>query len=199
MRSLLIALVATALSAGTAFSQNTFTVTGTPIPAGLLQQNYGAVPKGVMAYDLSVCNVSAAKQSILSTQIYQALAASYSNLQPIGREIMLTAVLRNQSRSPLSISGLALNSATTALSILSFSKFHAPSGLLTGIALASMSGQQILGDLKPVLSADQVHNFETQVLEQALLLDAGSCVERTMFAVSATAKNKSQSLSFHVR
>jgi hypothetical protein len=199
MRRMLLAAVATAALAGSAFPQSTFAVTGTPIPAGLLQQNYGAVPKGVTAYDLSICNVSATNQSILSTQIYQALASAYGAIQPIGRQIMLAAILRNQNRSPLNLAGIGLSTASTALSILSSSKLHAPSGLLTSVALLSMSGQQVLNTLRPALSADQLQNFESQVLEQALVLDAGSCAERTMFAAAPTASSKAQILSFRVR
>lgn len=199
MRRMLLATVAAAALAGSAFPQSTVAVTGTPIPASLLQQNYGSVPKGVTAYDLSICNVSAAQQSILSTQIYQALASAYGSIQPIGREIMFAAILRNQNRSVFNLAGIALSSASTALSILSSSKLHAPSSLLTGVALASMSGQQVLNTLKPALSADQLQNFESQVLEQALVLDAGSCAERTMFATAPAANSKAQILSFRVR
>lgn len=199
MRNIVAAVLASTVLAGTAFSQNSFVVTGTPIPVALLQQNYGNVPKGVTAYDLSICNVSATKQSIVSSEIYQAVSNANGSLQPIGREIMLTAIIRNQNRNFFSIAGIALNSATTALSILGSSKLHASSGLLTGIALASTSGEQILNSVKPIFSADQLHNFETQVLEQALVLDGGSCVERTMFTLTAAPKSKPQALSFRVR
>lgn len=198
MRSMLL-VIAAAVLAGNAFSQGTFAVTGTPIPASLLQQNYGAVPKGVTAYDLNICNVSASRQSVLSTQIYQALSTEYGTLQPIGREIMLAAILRNQNRSPLNLAGIALSSASTALSVLSSSKLHAPSGLLTGVALASMTGQQVLNVLKPALSVDQLQNFESQVLQDALVLDSGSCAERTMFAAVMAPNSKAQILSFHIR
>lgn len=199
MKRVLLAAIGAAVLAGNAFPQSTFAVTGTPIPAGLLQQNYGSVPKGITAYDLSICNVSAAKESILSTQIYQALSATYGTIQPIGREIMFAAILRNQNRNPFNLASIALTSASTALSIISSSKWHPPSGLLTGVALASVSGQQILNTLRPVLSADQLQNFESQVLEQALVLDGGSCAERTMFAAAASPKSKAQVLSFRVR
>ena len=199
MRSMVLAAIAAAAFAVSAFSQNTFAVTGTPIPAGLLQQNYGAVPKGVTAYDLSICNVSTVKQSVLSTQIYQALSATYGSIQPIGRAIMFAAILRNQNRSPFNLAAIGLSSASTALSLLSASKLHAPSGLVTGVTLASMTGQQVLNALKPALSADQLQNFESQVLEQALVLDAGSCAERTLFTAAPGANSKAQTLSFHIR
>ena len=200
MKSMIVAAFAAAILASNAFPQGgTFAVTGTPIPTGLLQQNYGTVPKGITAYDLSICNVSGAKQSVLSTQIYQALSAAYGSIQPIGREIMLAAILRNQNRSPLNLTAIGLSSASTALAVLSSSKLHIPAGLVTGVALASIGGQQVLNTLKPALSADQLQNFESQVLEQALVLDAGSCAERTLFAAAVSANSKATVLSFRIR
>lgn len=199
MRSIAAAALGFALAAGSSFAQNTFTVTGTQIPQSLLQQNYGTVPKGVTAYDLNICNSSAAKQTVISSEVYQTLAAANVTIQPIGRQIMLAAILRNQSHSPSSLLKMSLSSATAVLSVLSSSKYHIPSGWITGAALASISGQQVLSNLSPILSADQLEKFETQSLEPALALDAGSCAERTVFALSATAKTKSQSLTFHVR
>jgi hypothetical protein len=71
-----------------------------------------------------------------------------------------------------------------------------------GAALASLAGQQVLGTLKPVLSADQLEKFESQVLEPALVLDSGSCVERTVFVIvnGSSAKNrvKIEPLSLHI-
>jgi hypothetical protein len=198
MKNIAAAVCGLAISAA-CFAQSTFTVTGTPIPSALVQQNYGNVPKGVVAYDLNICNSSAVKQSVVSSAIYQAVAGTSGDLQPIGRQIILAAILRNQSHSPTTIVNVALNSATTVLSILSSSKYHVPSGLITGVALASVSGQQVMADLKPLLAADQLEKFETQVLEPALVLDAGSCVERTVFAVAANPKTKQPALSFHVR
>ena len=163
MRNMILAAMATGVFAVSAFSQNTFAVTGTPIPASLLQQNYGTVPNGVSAYDLSICNVSTAKQSVLSSEIYQALSGAYGSIQPIGRAIMFAAILRNQNRSPFNLAALGLSSASTALSILSSSKLHVSSGLITGVTLASMTGQQVLNVLKPALSPDQLQNFESQV------------------------------------
>jgi hypothetical protein len=59
--------------------------------------------------------------------------------------------------------------------------------------------------LKPILSADQVEKFEAQVLEPALVLDSGSCVERTVFVITtASSKGKAnlritaEPLSFHI-
>ena len=184
---------------GMCFSQSTFSVIGTPIPSSLVQQNYGSLPKGLVAYDLNICNASAIKESVVSGEIYQALSSANGALKPIGRQMMLAAILQNRSHSALTIANLALNSAMTALSILSSSSHRIPAGLLAGAALASIGGQQILTNLRPVLPADQLEQFEAQVLEPALVLDAGSCVERTVFAATANPKAQVQALSFHVR
>ncbi len=81
---------------------------------------------------------------------------------------------------------MVLNSVTGVLAVLSSSKLSPPAGAVTGTALAAISAQQILTSLKPVLTNDQVEKFESEVLEPALVLDAGSCVERTVFAASTT-------------
>jgi hypothetical protein len=49
------------------------------------------------------------------------------------------------------------------------------------------------------VSADQLEKFDTQVLEPALVLDSGSCVERTLFTAGQDSKVKPAILSFHVR
>jgi hypothetical protein len=181
-----------------AYADDNFAVTGTAIPDGLLQQNYGKLPKGIAGYDLNICNVGAVKQSVVSSEIYQALAQANAGLQPIGRQIMLAALLRNQSRSRGAILSMALNSVTGVLSILTSSKLSPPAGVVTGAALAAISAQQILTSLKPVLTNDQVEKFETEVLEPALVLDAGSCVERTVFAAAATQASRTHALKFRV-
>jgi len=180
-------------------AQDTFVVTGTPIPSDLLHQNFGSVPKGISAYDLNICNVTAIKQSVVSSEIYQALSRSNAELQPIGRQIMLASILRSQNRSAANLLSIALNSATGMLSVLSSSKYSVPTGLLTGAALGSLAAQQLVQNLKPILSADQLEKFEDQVLEPALVLDSGSCVERTVFTLNGNPKLKASSLSFHVR
>ena len=181
------------------FPQNTFSVIGTPIPSSLAQQNYGNLPKGIVAYDLNICNTTALKQSVVSGEIYQALSNANGALRPIGREIILPAILRNQNRNILTILNIGLNSALTVLSALSSSNRHLPSGFVTASALASVSEQQILANFKPVLPASQFEQFETQVLQPALVLDGGSCVERTIFAATSSPKSKPQNLNFHVR
>jgi hypothetical protein len=70
------------LCAGMAPAQNTFAVTGTAIPASLMQQNYGKLPKETTGYDLNICNITNAKQSIVSSEIYQALSQSNAGLHP---------------------------------------------------------------------------------------------------------------------
>lgn len=180
-------------------AQSTFAVTGTPIPASLIRQNYGKMPKGISAYDLSICNTTDLKHSIVSSEIFQALSKSNTGLQPIGRQIMLTAILRNQSWTVTNVLGVAMNVSAGILSVLNSSKIGLPSGAATGATLASLSLQQILSNLKPVSSADQLEKFESQVLEPALVLDGGSCVERTVFTVTDQPKAKAAGLNFHVR
>lgn len=186
------------LTGSCSFAQATFEITGTPIPPSLLTENYGNVPKGIGAFDLNICNVTDNKQSIVSSRIFQALSDAYSSLQPIGREIMLASILRNQSHSAATILSVILNSTTGVLSVLGSTKTKLPAGLITGAAVGSLAGQQLLNSLKPILSADQVEKFESQVLEPALVLDGGSCVERTIFVNFAAVQPKPQSLSFHI-
>jgi hypothetical protein len=199
MRTLFSAVLAITLARGAACAQDTFVVTGTAIPAELLKLNYGSLPASVRAFDLSICNASANKQSVVSSEIYQALAKSNAGLQPIGRQIMLAAILRNQNHSVASILNLILNSATGVLSVLGAAKTKLPPGVLAGAALGSLSAQQLITNLRPVLTADQVEKFENQVLEPALVLDGGSCAERTVFASTAEPKQQTKSLSFHLR
>ncbi len=199
MRLFACALLNLILFSGLVSAQNTFSVTGTAIPPSLLQQNYGKVPKGISGYDLNICNIANSKQSIVSSEIYQALAQSNAGLQPIGRQIMLAAILRSQNRSTGTVMSMALNSVTGVLSILSSSKYGPPTGVVSGAALGAISAQQILMNLKPVLTNDQVEKFETEVLEPALVLDSGSCVERTVFAATANPAARKNALNFRVR
>jgi len=198
MKSFILAAFATVLASGSGFAQSTFEITGTPIPSALLQQNYGSVPKGISAYDFSICNITDAKQAIVSSRIYQALANSNSALQPIGRQIMFAAILRNQNHSVTNILSVVLTASTGVLSVLGSSKYKLSGGVMAGAALGSLAAQQVLNSLKPVLSSDQLEKFETQVLEPALVLDGGSCVERTVFVTSAGSTAKIQPLSFHI-
>ena len=182
-------------------AQPDFEVTGTPIPGKLLQQNYGAIPKGISGFDLNICNVTEQKQSLLSSRIYQALANSGSTLEPIGRDIMLAAILRSQNHSVANILSITLNSATGVLALVSSSRYRLSSGAMTGFSLGAVAGRELLSNLQPILSASQLEKFEGQVLEQALVLDGGSCVERTVFVTNtqpAKTKVKVQPLSFHI-
>jgi len=185
-----------------AFAQTTFEVTGTAIPQALLQQNYGKLPNGIAGYDLNICNISGSRQSVVSSEIYQALAQSTSGLQPIGRQILLSAIVRGQNRTVSAILNAALASATGVLSILGSANHGVPAGAVATATLSSMSVQNVLNHFSPALSNDQVEKFESDVLEPALVLDSGSCVERTVFALNTTPKSqksKVQALSFHVR
>lgn len=157
------------------------------------------MPKGISAYDLSICNTSDLKHSIVSSEIFQALSKSNTGLQPIGSQIMLTAILRNQSWTLTNVLAVAMNVSAGILSVLNSSKVGLPSGAATGATLASLSLQQVLSNLKPVTPAEQLEKFESQVLEPALVLDGGSCVERTVFTVTDQPKAKAAGLSFHVR
>ena len=199
MRSFVFAALGLLLLSWSGSAQVGFEITGTPIPPKLLQQNYGNIPRGISAYDLNICNASGTKESIVSSRIYQALSNSSPTLEPIGREIMFATILRNQNHSVASILSVVLNSATSVLSIVGSSNHMLPSGLAAGAALASLSGQQLLTNLKPIFSTDQLQKFESQVLEPALVLDSGSCVERTVFVASQNTKTKAQALSFHIQ
>jgi hypothetical protein len=196
----LIGLTMCAAFALTAAAQDTFSITGAQIPADLVKVNYGKLPKTIQAYDLNICNQSSEKHSLTSSQVYQALVAGNPNLQPIGRQIMMGAVLQNQQRSVASILTVVLNSTVGVLSVLGAARSGLPSNALAGAAVGSALAQQLLNNLKPVLSPDQMQRYESEVLETALLMDSGSCVERTVFAVStASAKSSVSSLTFHVR
>jgi len=188
------------LLAMTAAAQETFSVTGTRIPAALVKVNYGTLPKTIQGLDLNICNQSGAKQSVTSSQIYQALVAANPHLQPIGRQIMMGEILQNQQRSLTTVLTVVLNSTVGVLSVLGAARTGISPNVLAGTAVGSAVGQQLLSNLKPVLTADQVQRFESQVLEPALVMDSGSCVERTVFALAAPgAAVTIQSLTFHVR
>jgi hypothetical protein len=189
-----------AVAASNASAQDTFEITGTPIPSRLLTQNYGSVVKGVSAYDLNICNISDARQSLTSSKVYQALMQADTDIQPVGRQIMLASILRNQNRSLVNMLSLAMSSATGTLSLLNTSAYRLAPDWSAAAALASITGQQLLNNLRPVLSADQLEKFESQVLEPALVMDSGSCVERTVFTISISATiTKPKALNFRVR
>jgi len=196
----LIGVAICGMLAMTAAAQETFSVTGTQIPAELIKVNYGRLPKTIQGFDLNICNQSGEKQSVTSSQIYQALATASPSLHPIGRQIMMGEILQNQQRSLTTVLTVALNSAVGVLSVLGAARTGIAPNALAGVAVGSAVGQQLLSNLKPVLTADQVQRYESQVLEPALVLDAGSCVERTVFALVAPGSTSTiQSLTFHVR
>lgn len=178
------ALLFLTLCAGIVSAQQpTFEITGTAIPPGLLKLNYGNMPKGIQGYDLNICNMTAVRHALTSSEVYQALVASENDLRPIGRQIMLAAILRNQNHSLKTWLNLGLGSATSVLSVLGSSHARLPSSALSAAALGALIGQQLLATWSPVLTADQVEKFESQVLEPTLLMDGGSCLERTVFAL----------------
>jgi hypothetical protein len=95
---------------------------------------------------------------------------------------------------------VALNVSVGVLSVLGAARTGISGNILAGAAVGSAIGQQVLNNLKPVLTPDQVERYESQVLESALVLDGGSCVERTIFAlVGPVPRNKFETLTFHVR
>src|ERR1700719_669564 len=103
MKNFVVVIVSIAFLGAACFAQSTFEVTGTPIPGTLSKQNYGKTPKGITAYDLSICNSTRTKQSVVSSEIYQALSKSNPVIQPIGRQIVLASVLQTQNWSVLRI------------------------------------------------------------------------------------------------
>ena len=200
MKTILAPIVALLLAAGGAQAEDTLAVSGTPIPKQLLAQNYGTMPKGVGAYDLSICNVTNVRQAVVSSQIYQALAQSNVALKPIGRQIILASILQNQRRDLLGILNIALSSATGVFSILSTSRtMNVPPSVNTSVGLGTIVLGQITNSLRPVLPPDKVEKFDRDVLEPALVLDGGSCVERTVFTMVENKKSQPGALSFHMR
>ena len=198
MRLVVATALGMALLQGLGFGQATFEVTGTPVPPDLLKVNYGALPKSMGAFDVSICNLTELKQTVLSSRVYHALAASNPNLQPIGRQTVLAVILRNQGRRPYNILSVTLNSASGIFSVIGASKLALPPNLSTAIAFAALTGQQLLPTLKPVTTVDQIEKFESQALEPSLLLDGGACVQRTVFTVLSD-RAKATPLSFRVR
>jgi hypothetical protein len=196
----LIGVAICGMLAMAANAQNTFSVTGTLIPADLVKVNYGKMPTTIEAFDLNICNQSSDKHALTASEIYQALAESNHSLQPLGRQIMLAVILQNQRHSAITVLTVILNSAVGVLSVLGAARTGISSNALAGAAVGSAVGQQLLNNLKPVLTADQVERYESQVLEPALVLDGGSCVERTVFTlVTPGPRNKFEDLTFHIR
>jgi hypothetical protein len=200
MKTILALAAAVLLAASGSQAEDTLAVSGTPIPKQLLAQNYGTMPKGVGAYDLSICNVTNTRQSVVSSQIYQALTQSNIALKPIGRQIIFASILQNQRRNLLNILNVALSSATGVFSILSTSRsMNVPGSVNTSVGLGAIVLGQITNSLRPVLPPDKVEKFDRDVLEPALVLDGGSCVERTVFTMTEGKKTQAGALSFHMR
>lgn len=187
-------------SAQGGFAQDKITVSGTPIPKQLLEQNYGSMPKGVTGYDINICNISDGRQTLVSSQVYQALSQANTSFTPIGRQIMLASILRNQSKSLLTILGVSLNAGTGIVALLSTSNsMNLPDSFKTVVGLSALVLGQVTNQLKPVLAPDKVEKFDREVLEPALVLDGGSCVERTVFALAKNRKAKAEAVQFRMK
>ena len=120
-----------------------------------------------------------------AVQVYQVLTGAYLRLLPMGRAIMLAAILVIRTTVFRRFSTFGWN-LPPEFSRAGTAKTGVPDGFAAGAALASLAAQQLIGRRPPVLTADQVETFESQILEPALALDGGSCVERTMFATTAS-------------
>jgi hypothetical protein len=108
--------------------------------------------------------------------------------------------MQNQRHNAITVLSVVFNSAVGVLSVLGAAHTGFSANLLAGAAVGSAVGQQLLNNLKPVLTPDQVERYESQVLEPALVLDGGSCVERTVFTLVAPGpKKKFENLTFHIR
>ena len=95
---------------------------------------------------------------------------------------------------------VALTAGTGVFALLSTSKtMNVPDSAKTVIALGSLLFGQVTASLQPVLPADKVEKFDREVLEPSLVLDGGSCVERTVFASLDDGSTKTPALVFHVR
>ena len=129
MKNLVLAALGVLLLSSRGSAQAKFDISGTLIPTNLLQQNYGPIPRGIGAYDMNICNVTDQKESIVSSRIYQALSTSNPTLEPIGREIMFAAILRNQNHSLATILTAVLNSTTGVLAVFGSSKYKLAPGL----------------------------------------------------------------------
>jgi hypothetical protein len=189
------------VSGGLGRAQDTLEVTGIAIPSDLLKKNFGAVPKGIGAYDVTICNLTEKKQTVASSKIYQNLTHSNPTLAPIGKQIMLAAILRNQNLSTASLASVVLNSVTGVFSILNSSNYKLPGGFAAASALTTLTGQQLFSSFRPILAADQLEKFETQALEPTLLLDGEACAERTIFVRTPGSKPKRQAdpMNFHIQ
>ena len=179
----LIHIALACVLATTAAAQTTFSVTGTKIPPDLVRLNYGRIPNTIEAFDLNICNDAPDKHAVTASQIYQALAESNANLQPLGGQIMLAAILQNQRRNSTTLLTVAVNSAIGVLSVLGATRGGIATSTLASAALGAAVGQELLITLKPVLTPSQLARYQSQVLESALVLDGGSCVERTVFTL----------------
>ncbi len=198
MRVVVAATLGMAFWGGLGYGQATFEVTGTPVPPDLLKANFGSLPKSIGAFDTNICNLTELKQTVISSRIYQGLASSNRDLQPLGRQLVLAAMLKRQAHRPINIFAWSLGTVTGVFSVVSASKYALPGNWATAVAFASLTSQQLLGSLKPPTTVDEIEKFESQALEPSFMLDGGSCVQRTVFVVVSN-RAKATNLSFHVR
>ena len=113
---------------------------------------------------------------------------------------MLASILRNENHSLMSILGVTLSSATGIVAVLSMSQsFSIPTGAVAGIGLSAILLGQVTNALKPVMAPDKMEKFDREVLEPALVLDGGSCVERTVFALNTNGASKPKALQFRMK
>ena len=195
-----IALGALLLRALLATAQDTFTVTGTAIPPSLLARNYGSMPKGIVGYELTICNTTDQKQSLTRSQVDQALAGSTSQITPVASQVILASMLTTRGQKILSFATFGLNTAVGICALLSTSKkSNPPANVKTGISVASMTLPQLATLLQPVPPVDRVQKYETDVLPPALVLDSNSCVEKILFVVAAAPNAKPEALAFHIK
>ena len=119
MKSVAMAVIGVALLGGVGRGQTTFEVTGTPVPSDLLRRNYGSLPRGIGAIELNICNVSEKRDTVVSSKIFQSLASTNPQVQPIGRQIMLAEILHSQNRSAKNVLNFTLTSLTGVFSVIS--------------------------------------------------------------------------------
>lgn len=200
MKTIFWSILLVCLLVSSSAAQDKFNVTGTPIPKDLLEDNYGKLSKGLAAYDVIICNATEERQSVTSTQIYQSLTRYNPELQPLGRQVILASILRSEKRSIWNILNVSMTTATAVFGLMSNSKdFNVGSGVKTAVALSSLALQQFMTSFQPPLPPDRMQKFDREALEPALVLDGGSCVERTVFAVASNPKQAPSALSFRVQ
>jgi hypothetical protein len=152
----LIALAVALLYATSATAQDTFTAL---IPPSLLTRNYGSMPNDIVGFDLTICNATDQKQSVISSQVYHARAASTGQIMPVGSQILRASILCTEHTRYVR----AEHGSWSFLFNESSKKVNPPAGAKTGVRLAALSPQQFSNNFKSVLSADKLQKFEVFV------------------------------------